>query len=85
MSYWFRPKRFWKWFAFYVPASWAGWVATLVLIGLGAVFFCFASKDSSSLTDTFRRFVPLAVLLMLFFDFLCFRLGEYPSWWRKSG
>ena len=84
MRYWFRPKRFWRWFALYVPTSLGGWVVTLFLLALAAAFFFLIDYRSHSASDTLINFAPYAVMFMLLFDLLCFRLGEYPSWWRKE-
>lgn len=84
MNYWFRPKRFWKWFAFYVPTSIAGYLITMVLLMLAAYAFVIIEQASLSGADTLISFAPWALALMLFFDLLCFRFGEYPSWWKKK-
>lgn len=84
MTYWFRPKRFWKWFAFYVPTSISGLLSTLIILLVAVKIFIIIDLTSSSGTDTLLRFAPWAIALMLFFDLLCFRFGEYPSWWRKK-
>ena len=84
MRYWFRPKRFLGWFAFYVPTSLGGWFATLFLLSFATAFFFLIDRQSHSVSDTLINFAPYAVMLMLVFDILCFRLGEYPSWWRKE-
>ena len=84
MTYWFRPKKFWKWFAFYYPASRRGWAVTLVLIGIAGLIFSFVDQNSHSATDTLLSFAPWAIVLMLIYDMLCFRKGEYPEWWRKD-
>jgi len=83
MKYWFKPARFWKWFAFYYPVSRRGWGVTFILIGIGALIFVFIDNRSHSGSDMLLNFAPWAIILMMFFDMLCFRHGEYPSWWRK--
>jgi len=35
-------------------------------------------------SDTLISFAPWAISILIIFDFLCFRFGEYPSWWRKG-
>lgn len=81
--YWFRPARFWKWFAFYYPASRRGWGVTLMLIGIALLLFVWVDSQSHSVSDTLVAFLPWAIALMAVYDLLCFRRGEYPWWWRK--
>ena len=82
MKYWFKPKRFWKWFAFYHPVSLEGWVATMLLIDIAAILFVFVDARSDSISDTLIAFTPWLIALMCIFDLLCFRRGLYPSWWK---
>jgi hypothetical protein len=84
MKYWFRPKRVFGWFAFYVPTSLGGWIITLMLLLIAAATFLFVDARSGGGSETVQNFAPWAIALMLIFDLLCFRLGEYPSWWRKK-
>jgi len=84
MRYWFKPKRFFKWFAFYVPSSLRGWIVTIILILFAAVSFLFIDNRSHSSSDTILNFTPWAIIIMLIFDMLCFRFGEYPSWWKSN-
>jgi len=82
-TYWFKPKRFWRWFAAYYPVSLEGWAAmVLTLVALGLVFFL-VDRTSHSVSDTFYAFAPWAVIILLAFDLISFRTGEYPSWWKK--
>jgi len=80
-NYWFRPARFWKWFACYYPASRRGWGVTLMLVGLGGLIFSFIDSHSQSVSDTLINFAPWMIALFALYDMLCFRHGEYPSWW----
>ncbi|MEK7193296.1 MAG: hypothetical protein AAB652_00735 [Patescibacteria group bacterium] len=82
-NYWFRPKRFWRWFAAYYPASWQGWIATLVLAALLVAGFLIIDSRSHSGSDTLLGVAPFVIAIFLVFDLLCFRMGEYPSWWKK--
>ena len=82
MKYWFKPARFWKWFAAYYPVSWEGWFASIVIVTIGIVIFRKIDLQSSSVSDTLLMFAPWAIALFLIFDMLCFRRGEYPSWWK---
>lgn len=73
--YWFKPKRFWKVFAAYYPVTWQGFLITIVLL-LMALALC--------LVITSALFYSLCLMVLgLTFDLICFRTGEYPSWWRK--
>lgn len=83
MKYWFRPARFWKWFAFYYPASREGWIVTLVLLFIGANLLFIVDSRSHSLSDTLIGFAPWFIALGCVFDLLCFRRGLYPSWWKQ--
>jgi hypothetical protein len=83
MNYWFRPKRFWNWFALYVPTSLKGWLATGILFLLGVLFFILVDNNAHSGSDTLIGFAPWAITLLVIFDSLCFRFGEYPAWWKK--
>ena len=83
-QYWFKPARFWKWFACYYPVSISGWIATIVLTFALIKSFILVDAFSHSSSDTLISFAPWAIGIFLFFDFLCFRFGEYPSWWRRK-
>ena len=83
MNYWFRPKRFWRWFAAYYPASWQGWIVTLILLALAVLVFRKIDSTSHSVSDTLFSFAPWAIAIMALFDLACFRKGEYPWWWKK--
>lgn len=84
MNYWFRPTRFWKWFAFYYPASKEGWLVTIFLFAMAGGLFYFVESRSHSVSDTLLGFAPWLIALASVFDLLCFRRGEYPSWWRRE-
>jgi hypothetical protein len=83
-SFWFRPARFWKWFAFYYPVSKEGWIATIILLAIAFATFFSADVSSHSISDTLIGFAPWFIMIATAFDLLCFRFGEYPSWWRKK-
>ncbi|EKD76407.1 MAG: hypothetical protein ACD_43C00123G0001 [uncultured bacterium] len=82
-NYWFKPKRFWKYFAAYYPVTWPGWVLTALLISSAGIIFIIINTNTLSFSDTLINFSPYAILLGLIFDFSCFRTGEYPAWWKK--
>lgn len=84
MKYWFRPKRFWNWFAAYYPSSVEGWAVTISLIVFAVVIFLHIDKNSHSVSDTLISFTPWVLAFFVIFDLFCFRKGEYPSWWRRS-
>ena len=83
MKYWFRPLRFWKYFACYYPASFAGMIATFLLGALLVSLFFFFESRSHSATDTLIALAPWMITILALFDLLCFRFGEYPSWWKR--
>lgn len=82
--YWFKPKRFWNWFAAYYPVSAPGRVTSTLLFVLLVYFFVLAGRDSHSASDTLLRFAPRALLVLILFDVLTRLTGEYPSWWRRQ-
>ncbi len=83
--FWFKPARFWKWFAAYYPASWQGWLVTLIIGSAAVYIFTLVDARSHSGSDTLMNFAPWAIILGLIFDLICFRTGEYPAWWRRRG
>jgi len=84
MQYWFRPKRFWRFFAAYYPATKEGWVVTLIIVAVAVGVFRVVDNSSHSVSDTLMQCAPWAIALGIVFDFACFRFGEYPSWWRRK-
>ena len=82
--YWFKPAKFWKWFAFYYPSSREGWVATEILIALMVTMFVFVESHSHSISDTLIGFAPWFISFGLIFDLLCFRTGKFPNWWKHK-
>mgnify|MGYP001563454713 CR=1 FL=1 len=83
MRYWFRPKRFWRWFAAYYPVSWGGWVIVFLTAAVLVYFFLAVDRNSHSVSDTLINFVPRAILVGIIFDVITRLTGEYPFWWRK--
>ncbi len=71
-------------FAFYYPTSRQGFVATVLLVLPLIVLFFFIRSQAVSLFDTLFQFAPWAIAFGAIFDLLCFRFGEYPSWWYKK-
>ena len=83
-KYWFRPKRFWKWFAAYYPASWQGWlVVYLAMAGLGHALRL-AEESSPLALDRLFYFAPYFFGILIAFDLLTRLTGEYPAWWKKQ-
>ncbi|TSC81817.1 MAG: Uncharacterized protein G01um101420_821 [Parcubacteria group bacterium Gr01-1014_20] len=78
----FKPARLGI-FAIYYPATILGWSITFTLVALLIFFFQKVDQNSHSVSDTLINFAPYAIAILLIFDLLCFRMGEYPSWWRK--
>lgn len=83
-QYWFRPIRIFGCFALYYPSSVSGWVSTLILFGTGVIVFRVIDGVAHSGSDTILAFAPWAIILMLVFDLLCARTGEYPFWWKRK-
>lgn len=83
-TYWFRPKRFWNWFAAYYPVSWQGWL--VFALALVPLIYGFRSADrySHSASDTLINFTPWFLGTALVLDFITRRKGEFPSWWRRK-
>lgn len=79
----FKPARLGV-FAIYYPATLFGWAITIILTASLVFFFERADQNSHSTSDTLLNFSPFAIAILLIFDLLCFRIGEYPSWWRKK-
>lgn len=84
-TYWFKPKRFWKWFAAYYPVTWEGWAVSLVTIALLAYAFLVVNADSHSASDSIVEVAKSTMATLLLFDVVTLRTGEYPSWWKKRG
>ncbi len=83
-KFWFKPKKFWGWFAAYYPVTKEGWIITLMaLLSLALIFFR-ADSASHSVSDTFFGAAPGIVIVFLIFDLISFRTGEYPSWWKRK-
>lgn len=83
-SYWFRPKKIGV-FAGYYPVSWQGWIVTIIALCLFVWGFRAADARSHSGSDTLIGFAPTALIILLAFDLITFRTGEYPWWWKKRG
>lgn len=83
MNYWFRPKRFWRYFAFFVPASIKGWIFSVVLFAATILAFVYIDSNSHSISDTLLNFSPWLVIILVISDIFTLKFGEYPYWWKK--
>ena len=82
-KYWFKPARFWKYFAFYYPVSLVGWAVLYVFIMMLIRIFIIFNKTSHSISDLLISAAPWVILAMVVFDIFCRAFSEYPSWWKK--
>ena len=81
-NYWFKPKRFWKYFAAYYPVSWQGWLTVLIALWILVKLFLAIDRTSSSGSDTLFSFTPYAIAVLGVLDIITLHTGEYPQWWR---
>lgn len=82
--YWFKPKRFWGWFAAYYPVSAWGWFTAIFFGVVLVLVFAAVDRRSHSVSDTFFAFAPLAVVILILADLVTRLKGEYPAWWKKN-
>ena len=82
-KYWFKPKQFWRWFAAYYPITKEGWITTIVAIAAIAYIAVGADAELRSVSDAFFKIAPGVIVVLLIFDIISFRTGEYPAWWKK--
>ncbi len=78
---WFKRKLYgFGW----TPATWQGWLALLVYLGVIVLVFRKIDEASHSGSDTlFGIFIPFLILTIAFI-FLCYKTGEKPRWqWGK--
>jgi hypothetical protein len=71
-GYWFRPKRF-GWGV--SPASWQGWVATLVAVGLSVAIAFLAKRFGTA-------FLALLIPVLAIYVMLCVNKTEGGMRWR---
>lgn len=83
--YWFKPARFWGIFAAYYPATQEGWLITASALGALIASFIWADARAHSASDTLISFAAPAIVILVIFDLISFRTGEYPHWWKKWG
>jgi hypothetical protein len=79
-KYWFRAKWFgWGW----TPATWQGWIATIILVGT-IVFFSQTLTETASFSDVLLGFLLPTGLVTSAFIYLAYKTGEKPRWsWGK--
>lgn len=83
-NYWFKPKRFWNWFAAYYPSSLEGWAIWIAAAAFLTYSFMKIDRASHSASDTFISFAPEAVIVFIFVDLITLLMGKYPAWWKKG-
>jgi len=59
-------------------------MATVLLVLPLIILFVFIQSQTVSFFDTLFQFAPWCIAFGAIFDLLCFRFGEYPSWWYKK-
>jgi len=80
---WFRPRQFWKYWAFYYPVSWHGWFVSLAcMLGLGIIFLSIAATGVSWRLVVLR-FLPFLIIILIFYNQTTLKRGEWPSWWTR--
>jgi len=82
-KYWFKPARFWKYFAFYYPVSYWGYFITLTCLWILVKVFWLLNLSTHSVSDLLINFSPWVIVVMIIFDIFCRIFGEFPYWWRK--
>lgn len=75
-GYWFKRKIFgWGW----APATWQGWVITLIYAIL-IIGFALTIDDTSPPQEVFFTFILPVVLLTIAFIRVAYKKGEKPKW-----
>ncbi len=75
-KYWFKAKWYgWGW----TPATWQGWLSTVVYISL-LVAFSLTINDNSTDREVAFTFGLPATLLTVAFLWLAYKKGEKPGW-----
>ncbi|MEK7600538.1 MAG: hypothetical protein AAB463_01075 [Patescibacteria group bacterium] len=73
---WFKRKWFgWGW----TPATWQGWLVTVVYIGL-LVLFGLTIDDDSPRREVMFLFILPALFLTITFLRIAYKTGEKPRW-----
>lgn len=75
--YWFKRKLFgWGW----TPATWEGWLITLIVLGLIIVNAIRADYNATSEKDVVLSVIPQTFILILLLIAVCYVKGEKPKW-----
>lgn len=76
-GYWFKRKWYgWGW----TPATWQGWVLTIVYVALVLTIGFRVDANSHSVSDTlYGIVVPVGILTVVLIT-ICFWRGEKPRW-----
>jgi len=79
--YWFKRKLYgWGW----TPATWQGWLITLIYIVLIFSFALTLDENSSDREVAFTFLLPL-ILLTTTLMYIAYKKGESPRWqWGKK-
>jgi hypothetical protein len=76
-GYWFKRKLYgWGW----TPATWQGWVITLVFVALIVLVVYRFDPEGHSAKDVLTTFIPQVALLVLLLMLVCYKTGEKPKW-----
>jgi hypothetical protein len=62
---WFEPLGW-----IHIPASWKGWLLSLLLLAFGSSTFMLISTHTDSLSDTFYVFFPYGAALFLLWEWV---------------
>lgn len=75
-GYWFKRKLYgWGW----TPATWQGWLVTILYIIL-VLLFAFTVDEQSSGKEVMFTFVLPLVLLTVTLIRICYKKGQKPKW-----
>ncbi len=75
-GYWFKRKLYgWGW----TPATWKGWVITLIYVAL-VILFSLTIDENSPTREVIFTFVLPIFLLTISFIRIAFKKGEKPGW-----
>ncbi len=73
---WFKRKHYgWGWY----PATWQGWIVTLIYIIL-IVVFAKTIDENSPVREIFFTFLLPVTLLTIAFIKIAYKKGEKPKW-----
>jgi hypothetical protein len=75
-GYWFKRKLYgWGW----TPATWQGWLLTLVFIGIVLLLTLTIDESSSEQEVLSNLIIPIALLTLIFLK-INYLKGEKPKW-----